>query len=178
MPHNRPSRSHRGVGADTTEDFTEFVHANGARLHRTAVLLTGGDSHLAEDLLQTTYARLFASWRRVSRAGNPVGYARTTLTNVFLSHRRVRRNAEIPTEELPEEVSYDLGPEGRLDLMAALGRLPPTDRAVVVLRYWEDRSVAETAAELGLSELAVRSRASRALVRLRPHITPATKETR
>jgi RNA polymerase sigma-70 factor (sigma-E family) len=162
------------VGSDTTTDFTEFVHANGARLHRTAVLLTGGDSHLAEDLLQTTYARLFASWRRVSRAGNPVGYARTTLTNVFLSHRRVRRNSEVPTDELPEEASYDVAPDGRLDLTAALGRLPPTDRAVVVLRYWEDRSVAETAAELGLTELAVRSRASRALVRLRPHITPAT----
>jgi RNA polymerase sigma-70 factor (sigma-E family) len=154
------------------------VHANGVRLHRTAVLLTGGDTHLAEDLLQTTYARLFASWRRVSSAGNPVGYARTTLTNVFLSHRRVRRNAEIPTGALPEEASYDVALEGRIDLAAALGRLAPTDRAVVVLRYWEDRTVAETAAQLGLSELAVRSRASRALVRLRPHITPTTKEIR
>jgi RNA polymerase sigma-70 factor (sigma-E family) len=165
------------VGSDATSDFTEFVHANGARLHRTAVFLTGGDEHLAEDLLQTTYARLFASWRRVCRAGNPVGYARTTLTNVFLSHRRVRRNTEVPTLALPEEPSYDAGPEGRLELAAALGRLAPTDRAVVVLRYWEDRSVAETATELGLTELAVRSRASRALARLRPHITP-TKELR
>ena len=162
------------MGSDATNDFTEFVHANGARLHRTALLLTGGDSHLAEDLLQTTYARLFASWRRVSRAGNPVGYARTTLTNVFLLHRRVRRNTEIPTDELPEQPSYDVALEGRLDLAAALGRLPPTDRAVLVLRYWEDRTVAETAAELGLSELAVRSRASRALARLRPQITPTT----
>ena len=166
------------MGNDATHDFTEFVHANGARLHRTAVLLTGGDTHLAEDLLQTTYARLFASWQRVSGAGNPVGYARTTLTHVFLSHRRVRRNAEVPTGVLPEEGSYDTALEGRLDLASALGRLPPTDRAVLVLRYWEDRSVAETAAELGLSELAVRSRASRALARLRPHFTPATKETR
>ena len=166
------------MGNDTTKDFTEFVHANGARLHRSAVLLTGGDAHLAEDLLQTTYARLFASWRRVSTAGNPVGYARTTLTNVFLSHRRVRRNAELPTDRLPEETSYDVPPDGRLDLEAALGLLPPTDRAVLVLRYWEDRSVAETATELGLTELAVRSRASRALARLRPHITPVTKETR
>jgi RNA polymerase sigma-70 factor (sigma-E family) len=166
------------VGRDATRDFTEFVHANGARLHRTAVLLTGGDTHLAEDLVQTTYARLFASWRRVSSAGNPVGYARTTLTNVFLSHRRVRRNAEVPTDVLPEEASYDVGPERRIELIAALGSLPPTDRAVVVLRYWEDRSVAETAVELGLSELAVRSRASRALARLRPHLAPATQELR
>jgi RNA polymerase sigma-70 factor (sigma-E family) len=164
------------VHRDPTSDFTEFVHANGARLHRTAVFLTGGDAHLAEDLLQTTYARLFASWRRVSSAGNPVGYARTTLTNVFLSHRRVRRNGELPTDELPEVASYDEGPEGRLDLAAAIGHLAPTDRAVVVLRYWEDRSVAETAAELGLTEVAVRSRASRALVRLRPHIAPTTQE--
>ncbi len=166
------------MGSDVTKDFTDFVHAHGIRLHRTAVLLTGGDTHLAEDLLQTTYARLFASWRRVSGAGNPVGYARTTLTHVFLSHRRVRRNTEVPTDQLPERASYDVAPDGRLDLAAALGRLPPTDRAVVVLRYWEDRSVAETAAELGISELAVRSRASRALVRLRPHLSPATTSDR
>ena len=159
-------------------DFTEFVHANGARLHRTVVLLAVGDPHLAEDLLQTTYTRLFASWRRVSRAGNPAGYARTTLTNVFLSHRRVRRNHELPTDLLPDEPSYDVAPDGRLDLTAALGLLSPTDRTILVLRYWEDRSVAETASELGLTELAVRSRASRALARLRPHITPLTKEIR
>ena len=166
------------MGSDATDDFTEFVHANGVRLHRTAVLLTGGDVHLADDLLQTTYARLFASWRRVSRAGNPVGYARTTLTHVFLSHRRVRRNSEVPSDDLPEHASYDVGVDTRLDLTEAIGRLPPTDRAVVVLRYWEDRTVAETAAELGLTELAVRSRASRALARLRPHFTPSTKEVR
>ena len=139
-----------------------------------------GDTHLAEDLLQTTYARLFASWRRVSGAGNPVGYARTTLTNVFLSHRRVRRNTEVPTDELPDAPSYDLAVEGRLELMEALGRLPPTDRAVVVLRYWEDRSVAETATELGLTDS---PSAAGPAVRWHScaHIslaTPATKESR
>ena len=148
-------------------DFTEFVHANGVRLHRTAVLLTGGDTHLAEDLLQTTYARLYASWRRVSRAGNPAGYARTTLTNVFLSHRRVRRNHELPTDLLPDEASYDVAPDGRLDLTAALGLLSPTDRAVLVLRYWEDLSVAETAQLLGCTEGTVKSATSKALAHLR-----------
>jgi RNA polymerase sigma-70 factor (sigma-E family) len=159
------------VGANTThDDFTEFVHATGPRLYRSALLLTG-DPHLAEDLLQTTYTRLFASWRRVQRAGNPVAYARTTLTNVFLSHRRVRRNSELPTDELPEADSRPgYAPEDRLDLLTALRGLPPVDRTILVLRYWEDRSVGETAAALHLSESAVRTRASRALAQIRPHL--------
>jgi RNA polymerase sigma-70 factor (sigma-E family) len=160
------------VGDDTThDDFTEFVHATGPRLYRSALLLTG-DPHLAEDLLQTTYTRLFASWRRVQRAGNPVGYARTTLTHVFLSHRRVRRNSERPTDVLPEADRLpDVEPETRLDLLAALRGLAPVDRTILVLRYWEDRSVRETAAELHLSEGAVRTRAGRALARIRPQVS-------
>jgi RNA polymerase sigma-70 factor (sigma-E family) len=153
------------------DDFTAFVDATAPRLYRSALLLAG-DRHLAEDLLQTTYARLFASWTRVRRTGNPVGYARTTLTHVFLSHRRVRRNTEVPTDALAEgDEPHGTAPEVRLDLLAALRLLPPLDRSVLVLRYWEDRSVAETAADLGLSEVAVRSRANRALARLRPHVT-------
>jgi RNA polymerase sigma-70 factor (sigma-E family) len=153
------------------EDFTRFVHATGPRLHRSALLLSG-DAHLAEDLVQTTYAKLFASWRRVQAAGNPVGYAHTTLTNVFLSHKRLRRSGERPTDEVGADThAPESSSDGRLDLLAALRTLPPTDRAVVVLRYWEDRTVSETAHALGLTDDAVRSRASRSLARLRPHLT-------
>lgn len=155
------------------DDFGSFVHATGPQLYRTALLLTG-DHHLAEDLTQTTYAKVFASWRRVSRAGNPVGYVRTMLLNTFLSHRRLRRSGEQPgraaeiTETLADLPASDADPTLRVDLLAALARLSPTDRAVLVARYWEDRSISETAADLGLTETAVRTRAKRALDRLRP----------
>ena len=76
---------------------TTFVRASGTQLYRTAYLLCG-DHHLAEDLTQSTYAKVFARWRRLTRSDNPVGYARTTLINTFLSHRRLRRNSETPTE--------------------------------------------------------------------------------
>jgi RNA polymerase sigma factor (sigma-70 family) len=113
---------------------------------------------------------VFASWRRVCATDNPLAYARTTLLNTFLSHRRLRRNSEQPVDLT---VGVELvGPTEdharRLDLLAALAVLPALDRAVVVLRYWEDRSVADTAIDLGLTETAVRSRSHRALQRLRP----------
>lgn len=150
-------------------EFAEFVRATGTQLHRAALLLTA-DHHLAEDLTQTTYARVFASWRRVERAENPVAYARTMLLNVFLSHRRLRRNSELPTDPFlgPDRPAPDDDPTTRLDLLAALAALPPHDRAVLVLRYWEDRSVAETARDLGMTETTVRTRSRRALQRLRP----------
>ena len=155
-----------GVGRDTTEEFTVFVHETAGRLHRTALLLTA-DHHLAEDLVQTTYARLYANWRRVRRADNPGGYAMATLTNVHLSHRRLRRSGEIPVQETAEPTPQHESPDLALDVMAALNQLTPTDRTILVLRYWEDRSVTQTAAVLGISENAVRTRSKRAAERLR-----------
>lgn len=149
--------------------FAEFVRATAPQLHRAALLLTA-DHHLAEDLTQTAYARMYASWRRVTRTENPVAYARTTLLNAFLSHRRLRRNSELPADTLlgPESVTAEDDPTTRLDLLTALARLSPHDRAVLVLRYWEDRSVADTARDLGMTETTVRTRSRRALERLRP----------
>ncbi len=141
----------------------------GTQLHHAAMLLTG-DHHLAEDLTQATYAKVFVSWRRVQAADSPVAYARTTLLNAFLSHRRLRRTSERPSEVAPPDEGHEPDPGTRLDLLEALHTLAPLDRAVVVLRYWEDRSVAETAAALGLTETTVRTRARRALQRLRPLI--------
>lgn len=151
------------------DEFADFVRATGTQLHRAALLLTG-DHHLAEDLTQATYAKVFASWRRVSATDNPLAYARTTLLNTFLSHRRLRRNSERPVDlALAVELAAPTEDHAvRLDLLSALAVLPALDRAVVVLRYWEDRSVADTAIDLGLTETTVRTRARRALQRLRP----------
>lgn len=151
------------------EEFTEFVRATAPRLHRAALLLTG-DHHLTDDLTQATYARVYASWRRVSRADDPLAYARRTLLNTYLSHRRLRRNSELPADPalLPEPSGSEGDHATRVDLLDALAQLSPHDRAVLVLRYWEDRSVADTAHDLGVTEGAVRTRSSRALQRLRP----------
>lgn len=150
-------------------EFTAFATAMTPRLFRTALLMCG-DWHLAEDLVQTTLAKLFVKWSKVERADVPEAYARGVLTKTFLSHKRVRRNAELPSIDLGHDRAAPEPPD-RLELFDALLTLEPLDRAVVVLRYWEDRSVGQTAAEVGLSEGAVRTRASRALARLRTELT-------
>lgn len=162
---------------EQAEEFATFVRETGTQLHRAALLLTG-DRQLAEDLTQTTYAKVFASWRRVSRADSPLAYARTTLLNSFLSHRRLRRSSEVPAgPDLGHESSVPADdPTTRLDLLDALATLPPLDRAIVALRYWEDRSVADTARDLDLTESVVRTRSRRALQRLRPLVAAELTE--
>ncbi|WP_204164548.1 SigE family RNA polymerase sigma factor [Nocardioides daejeonensis] len=153
----------------SVEEFTTFVQETGAQLHRAALLLTG-DHHLAEDLTQATYAKTFAAWSRVSAADSPLAYARTTLLNTYLSHRRLRRNSEQPVDDslFSHQEVHATDPTTRLDLFDALATLAPLDRAIVVLRYWEDRSVADAAHDLGITQETVRTRSRRALARLRP----------
>jgi RNA polymerase sigma factor (sigma-70 family) len=103
----------------------------------------------------------------VCKLENPAGYAQTALVNTFLSLRRKRSSTERPTFEFPEVAAHDTDPTLRIALLRALQDLSTQDRAVLVLRYWEDRSVEETAAALQLSSTAVRSRSHRALIRMR-----------
>ncbi|MEW2394543.1 SigE family RNA polymerase sigma factor [Streptomyces sp. NPDC046862] len=155
----------RHVRAD---GYPEFAAARAGHLYRSACLLTGGDTHLAEDLVQETLGRLYVKWGRVSRVGNPAGYAQTVLTRAFLAHQRRRSSTERATDTFPDLPD----PRGadtplRLTLVQALAQLPAKDRAVIVLRYWEDRSVEETADVMNASSAAVRTRCVRALTRLR-----------
>jgi len=148
-------------------EFTEFVTARSDQLYRSAYLLTTAP-HAAEDLLQTTLTKVYVGWRRVRAADDPVGYTHGILVKSFLSERRLRRSGELPVADTPEPTpreSTDLAE--RLSLMAALAELAPLDRAVVVLRYWNDQSVAATAADLGLTEAAVKNRCLRGLRQLR-----------
>lgn len=152
-------------------EFTEFVAQHSDRLYRSAYLLTTAP-HAAEDLLQVTLAKAFAGWRRLRATDDPVAYCHRILINAFLSERRLRRSSELPVGDLPEHhgaatatPSTDLA--DRVTLMAALAELAPMDRAVVVLRYWHDLSIATTAADLDLTESAVKNRTGRALLRLR-----------
>jgi RNA polymerase sigma-70 factor (sigma-E family) len=149
-------------------EYTEFVTARAGHLFRSACLLTGGDTHLAEDLVQETLGRLYVRWGTVSRAGNPAAYAQTVLHRTFLAHRRRRRSKERATDVLPDHAGpHGVDSDTRLTLADALGRLSAKDRAVVVLRYWEDRSIQETAEVMNTSSAAVRTRCVRALGRLR-----------
>ncbi|NUP36452.1 MAG: SigE family RNA polymerase sigma factor [Streptomyces sp.] len=148
--------------------YLEFAQARTGQLYRSACLLTGGDTHMAEDLVQETLGRMYLVWGRVSKVGNPAAYAQTVLTRAFLTHRRRRSSGERPIAEPPDRPA---GPGSdatlRITLLSALARLGPKDRAVLVLRYWEDRSVEETAAVLEASPGAIRTRSVRALQRLR-----------
>lgn len=152
--------------AADTDEFLEFAAARSGLLFRTAWLLCG-DWHLAEDLVQTTLGKLFRSWRRVQRADNPDAYARTVLLRTYLSHRRRRSSGEQPYAAMPESAGRETDPALRLTLLRGLAQLPPKDRAVLVLRYWEDLSVEQTARQMGVSQGAVRNRSQRALERLR-----------
>jgi RNA polymerase sigma-70 factor (sigma-E family) len=150
------------------DQYAEFAAARAGHLYRSACLLTAGDTHLAEDLVQETLGRLYISWHRVTRVGNPAGYAQTVLTRTFLAHQRRRSSKERATDSFPEQVYAEHSDVPlRLTLLEALARLPAKDRAVVVLRYWEDRSIEETADAMHASSAAVRTRCTRALGRLR-----------
>jgi RNA polymerase sigma-70 factor (sigma-E family) len=164
--------------ADTDAEFAEFLTARSAQLYRSAYLLTTSP-HAAEDLLQTTLAKTYAAWSRVSRADDPVAYVHGVLTKAFLSERRRRSSTELPVAEPAivgrrDRTPPASDPTDRVALMTALAQLAPLDRAVVVLRFWEDRSVAQTAADLDLSEAAVKNRSLRALRTLRELLAEPT----
>jgi RNA polymerase sigma-70 factor (sigma-E family) len=150
------------------DDFREFVIARSPALLGTAYLLTG-DRGVAEDLLQVTLVRAYRHWPRIQAAGNPEAYVRRVMTNLRISWWRRRRLAESAAGALPELPAADGAASlaDRDELWRALHQLAPRTRAVLVLRYWEDLSEAETARILGCSVGTVKSLASRGLRRLR-----------
>ena len=162
---------HRPSPADV--EFTEFVTARSTQLYRTAYLLAGSPDR-AEDLVQTALTKAYAAWWRVRRADDPVAYVHGVLIKAFLSEKRRRSSGELPVATTPERAVHPPDPADRLALITALAALAPVDRAVVVLRFWEDRSVAQTATDLGLTEAAVKNRSLRALRALRTHLAEPT----
>jgi RNA polymerase sigma-70 factor (sigma-E family) len=163
-------RAGDAVNARDRAQFEDFMTSRWAGLVRLAFGLTG-DRWLAEDLAQTALASAYASWWRVRRADDPDAYVRRILINASKSRWRRNRVAEqpaAPPAEVPDPAADPATTVGdRSALLAALGTLPPRQRAVVVLRYWEDLSDAQAAALLGCSASTVRSQAARALAKLR-----------
>ena len=146
------------------EDFEDFVAARYGALLRTAYLLTG-DHHDAEDLLQQSLVKAVGAWGRIQ--GDPEPYVRTILVRQNVSRWRGRRWRELTTDTPPETAATEDGTEDRIALHRALGSLAPRQRAVIVLRYYEDLTEVQTADALGISVGTVKSQARDALRRLR-----------
>lgn len=155
---------------DATEDgFRDWVVLRRDSLRNTAFLLSG-DWFLADDLVQEAMTRLYGSWSRVARVANPEAYARKTVVNLFLDHTRRPSRRETSVAVVPDtRITADASTASdyRSQLIEALRRVPPGQRAVLVLRYWDDMSVDQTAAVLDTSPSNVKSQASRGLVALR-----------
>ncbi len=158
------------VGTDDAS-FEQFVAGSSRRLFTMARLLTGGHYAEAEDLLQGAFERTYRHWSRISGQGDPERYVRQVLVNASVDRTRWRRrhpeaplmlpNASPSVEDAAAHVvNRDL-------LLRSLGELPARQRAVLVLRYFEDLSEAQTAAMLGCSIATVKKQAGRGMARLR-----------
>jgi RNA polymerase sigma-70 factor (ECF subfamily) len=154
------------------QGFREFVVGRQDALLRTAWLLTGNWQD-AEDLVQVALVKSWRHWRRISAEGDPYGYVRRVLVTSHISWRRRRWHGEQPVEELPEGSAMDqpavdefAGVALREALARVLPQLGPRQRAVLVLRFYEDLSVEQVATLLGISPGTVKSQTSKALARL------------
>jgi RNA polymerase sigma-70 factor (sigma-E family) len=156
---------------DVRPSFEEFVYARSGSLLRTALLLTGQNPAEAEDLLQAALERAYRHWPRVCESGEPERYVRKILANA--SADRWRRLARRPEQSLPASQPDQSVPDRAAEvadrdfLLRALAALPPRQRAVLVLRYFDDLPEAEIAEMLGCSLGTVKSQVARGLARLR-----------
>ena len=154
------------------DDFVAFVDARSAALLRTARLLTAGDQHAAEDLVQTALEKAYVAWARIQRKGAQEAYVRSIMTRAAIDRTRQRtRRGEVVTDEVPDVPVHQAGPEDRDQVFGLLELLSPRQRAVVVLRYYDDLSEAQIAEALGCSTGAVKAHASRAMAAMRAHST-------
>ncbi len=162
----------RSTSAVKDAEFEAYMTARQPSLLRTAYLLTG-DRHSAEDLVQTAFAKLYLSWDKVQKRELLDGYVRRILVNENNSlWRRAWKRREVATDEVPDYVGvHDQHDEGqRSALWKFVQTLPKKQRAVIVLRFYEDLTEAETAHILGVSVGTVKSQASRALASMRERV--------
>ncbi|WP_200303954.1 SigE family RNA polymerase sigma factor [Streptomyces adelaidensis] len=148
-------------------EFREFAEARQAQLRRSAYLLCG-DWYQAQDLTQTVLMKLYAAWGRVRRDGNVDAYSRTILTRTFIDQQRKGGWREEPMSEPPHQsTTVPAAPELHMMMREALMELSPRYRAVLVLRFWEDWTVEQTAHALRVTPGTVKSQSARGLTRLR-----------
>ncbi len=166
----------------TTRDreFSDFVETSRVSLLRTGCMLTAGDRHLAEDLVQTALARVYVAWPRIRERSRAEAYARRAVVSVFLDEKRrpwwkwERAVEELPETEPTGDVFGDIDERlSRGAVRQALAALPPRMRAVIVLRHALDLSIEETASTLGCAQGTVKSMNAKALDRLRTTLAPS-----
>ena len=169
----RAERAEREPIVWVDEGFPTFVRDRSAALARTAFLLTA-DRHLAEDLVQTALAKVADRWSRIAGVGDPTPYVRKVMLRTAISWRRRRTSGEVPVATMPDRGdAAATGADADERLRRALRALPPRQRAVIVLRFFEDLTEAESAAALGCSVGTVKSQAARGLARLRASLAAA-----
>ena len=180
--HSGPAPSIAGLlaapvkDADAMTDFAEFARVSMPGLLRYGHALTGSP-HDAADLVQTVLEKVGSRWTRVmAHDADPLAYVRRSMANAHVSRWR-RRRREVLLDEVPERGEHPSPMDGE-PLWQALKELPPRQRAVVVLRYYEDLSEAEIADVLGISRGTVKSQASKALARLRQNLVRPEGENR
>ena len=158
----------------TEQDFVQFVSARWSSLYRLAYLLTASPS-AAEDLLQTTLEKAYVSWSRIGRMEFPEAYVRRMLVNALVSSRRRAWLREVPSESVPEVSggAIDVGVVDRSLLWPLVCALPVRQRAVIVLRYYEDLTEAQIAEVLGCAPGTVKSQTSAAMKALRRALAAA-----
>lgn len=153
--------------ADALEEFTAYVAACAPRLRRTAFLLCG-DWQRAEDEVQTALVKLYLSWDQVRARQSLDRFVRTTLVRGLIDERRRPWRREQSRAAIPDRAAAEsMTVEDQLAVRAALAQVPPRQRAVLVLRFYDDCDVAETARVIGCSEGTVKSQTARGLARLR-----------
>jgi RNA polymerase sigma-70 factor (sigma-E family) len=162
----RSAGRHRAKAARDAE-FTGFVESAGTRLRRSAFLMCR-DWHLAQDLTQQTFAKMYAAWSRIRTGTNLEAYSRKVLMNLVFDQSKRRSTSEVVLADLPDQADRANGtPELRLALVEVLAQLSVEDQAVLVLRHAEDHSIDTVAMILNVSVSVVKMRNARALARLR-----------
>jgi RNA polymerase sigma-70 factor (sigma-E family) len=161
------SAARRRAKAAHDAEFTAFVESAGTRLRRSAYLMCR-DWHLAQDLTQQTFAKMYSVWPRIRTGTNLAAYSRKVLMNLVFDQSKRRSASEVVSAELPDRAGRANGtPELRLALVEVLARLSVEDQAVLVLRHAEDHSIDTVAMILNVSVSVVKMRNARALTRLR-----------
>jgi RNA polymerase sigma-70 factor (sigma-E family) len=163
----RRSPKEDGLSPDPSDEFRDFVQTRSRELLRVAWLLTG-DWQTSQDLVQTALAATWRRWGDLTRRDMPELYVRKVMVNTYRRWRRRRWRNEIPVDRLPEFTAVPLSDiELRQSLLRALDKLTPRQRAVLTLRYLDDRTESQVAQILGCSISTVKAHTSQAFTRLR-----------
>ncbi|MEY9933432.1 RNA polymerase sigma-70 factor (sigma-E family) [Catenulispora sp. GP43] len=153
--------------ASAEAEYKDYVTARSHALWHTAFLMCG-DAHQAEDVVQTALLKLYVAWNRVERAENRDAYVRRVLVRCVIDEKRRGWRRERSVAAVPESPAPDSPDIGERDaVLQALAHLAPRQRATLVLRFWEDLSIEQTADLLGCSPGTVRSQTARGLATLR-----------